>query len=135
VLASHYEYASAYTFMTLDDFLYILFWLEHSTTRGTTWIATTCFIKCLQCDTYEGNDDDLPTMFAAREPMALQWRGCSRWGLLGSIQAGDHEAFLIVDPLIRKDDVVALLQHLVPTVLQSAHLWQYVEPPKAGLFG
>lgn len=68
--------------------------------------------------------------------MATQWRCTARWALLGSIKAGSHEAFLVLDPLIAKHDAVALLQHIVPTVLNAPHLWQQPpEPPaRAGIF-
>ena len=68
--------------------------------------------------------------------MATQWRQTPRWAVLGSIAPGAHEAFLVLDPLTAKHDAVALLQHIVPSVLHAPHLWQQPpEPPaRSGLF-
>ena len=68
--------------------------------------------------------------------MPTQWRCNTRWAVLGSILPGTHEAFLVLDPLIAKHDAVALLQHIVPAVLDAPHLWQQPpEPPaRTGIF-
>lgn len=67
--------------------------------------------------------------------MPLQWRVCSRWALLGSIQRDVHEAFLVLDPLIRQSEAMSLLAHLCSVVLQDTNLWQHAEVQKPGLFG
>lgn len=67
--------------------------------------------------------------------MPLQYRACSRWALLGSIEHGVHEAFVVFDPLVLKSDAMALLHAVVSAVLEDANLWQHEEAPQpAGLF-
>jgi hypothetical protein len=67
-------------------------------------------------------------LFAVKEPMGLQYRACPRWALLGAIQHGAHEAFLVLDPLIKKSEAVAILQHVLSRVLKDPDLWQHEEP-------
>jgi hypothetical protein len=59
--------------------------------------------------------------------MALQYRVCSRWALLGVIQQGSHEAFLALDPLMKKSEAIAILQHVLPSILTDPDLWQHEE--------
>lgn len=67
--------------------------------------------------------------------MPLQYRVCARWALLGSIQHGAHEAFIACDPLVLKNDAMALLTAVTAHVLGDATLWQHEEAPQpTGLF-
>ena len=67
--------------------------------------------------------------------MPLQYRVCARWALLGSIQHGAHEAFIVIDPLVPKSDAMALLSAVVAHTLEDATLWQHDDAPQpSGLF-